>query len=121
MLLGYTLGDDGWDRAFVDGLGEALAAFDLPLLGGDTVAMPAGAPRVLGLTAIGRRRPGRAVARRRAAGRRALGHRHDRRRRRGAARRARASSSGPAALLDAIAARGRGSRKGSGSRRWSTR
>lgn len=53
-LLGYALGDDAWDRAFADGLGTALAAFGLKLLGGDTVAMPAGAPRALGLTAIGR-------------------------------------------------------------------
>lgn len=52
-LLGYTLGDEVWDRAFVSGLETALRAFGLPLLGGDTVALPAGAPRVLGLTAIG--------------------------------------------------------------------
>ena len=52
-LLGYTLGEAEWDRAFVEGLGVALEAFDLPLLGGDTVAAPAGAPRSLGLTALG--------------------------------------------------------------------
>ncbi len=52
-LLGYALGGDEWDRAFAEGLGTVLAAFGLPLLGGDTVAMPAGAPRALGLTAIG--------------------------------------------------------------------
>jgi thiamine-monophosphate kinase len=52
-LLGYTLGEDAWDRAFVDGLGTALGAFGLELLGGDTVSAPAGAPRTLGLTAIG--------------------------------------------------------------------
>jgi thiamine-monophosphate kinase len=50
-LLGFTLGDEGWDRAFAEGLATALAAFGLPLLGGDTVSAPA---RVLGLTAIGR-------------------------------------------------------------------
>ena len=50
VLLGFTLGDDDWDRAFVAGLGEALAVFDVPLLGGDTVR----GPRVLSLTAIGR-------------------------------------------------------------------
>ena len=50
-LLGFTLGDDQWDRAFAAGLGTALTAFGLPLLGGDTVSAPA---RVLGLTAIGR-------------------------------------------------------------------
>ena len=55
VLIGYSLtGDDRWDTAFAAGLADALAAFDTPLLGGDTVAMPAGAPRALGLTAIGR-------------------------------------------------------------------
>jgi thiamine-monophosphate kinase len=49
VLLGYALGDEAWDRAFAAGLGRALAAFGVPLLGGDTVA----APKVLGLTAIG--------------------------------------------------------------------
>lgn len=49
-LLGFTLGDDAWDRAFAEGLERALTAFDLPLLGGDTVSAPA---RVLGLTALG--------------------------------------------------------------------
>lgn len=54
VLLNYPLGDDAWDRAFVGGLGEALRAFACPLLGGDTVSLPPGAPRVLTLTAIGR-------------------------------------------------------------------
>jgi thiamine-monophosphate kinase len=49
VLLGYSLGDEAWDRAFAEGLGVALRAFGVPLLGGDTVI----APRVLGLTAIG--------------------------------------------------------------------
>jgi thiamine-monophosphate kinase len=49
VLLGFALGDEEWDRSFVEGLGLALRAFEVPLLGGDTVA----APRVLGLTAIG--------------------------------------------------------------------
>ena len=53
-LLGYALGGDDWDGGFVRGLATALSAFELPLLGGDTVAFPAGAPRALGLTAIGR-------------------------------------------------------------------
>ncbi|MBV9929843.1 MAG: thiamine-phosphate kinase [Alphaproteobacteria bacterium] len=48
-LLGFPLGDEAWDRSFVEGLAGALAAFHLPLLGGDTVT----GPRVLGLTAIG--------------------------------------------------------------------
>ena len=54
VLMGYALtGDAAWDAAFVEGLHAALAAFDVALFGGDTVALPAGAPRVLGLTAIG--------------------------------------------------------------------
>lgn len=52
MLLGYPLGPDAaWDAAFVAGLAEAMAAFDVALLGGDTVA--AAGPRQFGLTAIG--------------------------------------------------------------------
>ena len=51
VLLGFTLGDEEWDRAFAAGLGTTLAAFGIPLLGGDTVTAPA---RVLGLTALGR-------------------------------------------------------------------
>jgi thiamine-monophosphate kinase len=50
VLLGYSLGED--DARFVAGLGEALAAFAVPLLGGDTVA--GGAVQAHGLTAIGR-------------------------------------------------------------------
>jgi thiamine-monophosphate kinase len=53
VLLGYALGPDAWDSAFARGLGTVLGAFGLPLLGGDTVAMPKGAPRVFGLTALG--------------------------------------------------------------------
>jgi thiamine-monophosphate kinase len=54
VLLGFTLaGEEEWDRAFVAGLKEALEAFAVPLLGGDTVSLPLGAPRVLGLTAVG--------------------------------------------------------------------
>jgi len=50
-LLGFTLGEEAWDRAFAEGLGKALSAFAVPLLGGDTVSAPT---RVLSLTAIGR-------------------------------------------------------------------
>ena len=50
VLLGFTLGDESWDRGFVKGLRTALTAFGIPLLGGDTVSAPS---RVLGLTAIG--------------------------------------------------------------------
>ena len=53
-LLNYSLsGNAAWDRAFLDGLNQALTAYAMPLIGGDTVAMPAGAPRSLTLTAIG--------------------------------------------------------------------
>jgi thiamine-monophosphate kinase len=54
VLLGYMLGRD--DARFLAGLREALDAFDVPLLGGDTVAAPAHATgrRAIGLTAIGR-------------------------------------------------------------------
>lgn len=53
-LLGYSLGDEAWNAAFVEGLASALRGFALPLLGGDTVAAPAGVPRSFGLTALGR-------------------------------------------------------------------
>jgi len=60
-LLGYPLGDSGWDTCFADGLERALAAFDVPLLGGDTVT--GAGPRQLGLTAIGTVPTGMAPAR----------------------------------------------------------
>lgn len=50
VLLGYTLGPD--DERFLAGLRDALAHYDVPLLGGDTVSGPS--PRSFGLTAIGR-------------------------------------------------------------------
>ena len=54
LLLGYSLGGESdWDRGFARGLAEAVASLGAPLLGGDTVSAPAGAPRFLGLTAIG--------------------------------------------------------------------
>jgi thiamine-monophosphate kinase len=54
-LLSLTIQGDGeWERAFVDGLAAACESYGLPLIGGDTIALPAGAPRVLGLTAVGR-------------------------------------------------------------------
>ena len=64
VLMGCGLtGDRDWDAAFVAGLSEALATFVVPMLGGDTVRMPDGAPHTLGLTAIGRAPPGGAPAR----------------------------------------------------------
>ncbi len=65
-LLSFSLsGDDAWDAAFVDGIGAACEQYGLALIGGDTIALPEGAPRVFGLTAIGRagaRTPSRAGA-----------------------------------------------------------
>ncbi|NIJ17639.1 thiamine-phosphate kinase [Sphingobium vermicomposti] len=53
-LLNYALsGDDGWDAAFLQGLGEALSRHAMPLIGGDTVQMPNGSARSYSLTAIG--------------------------------------------------------------------
>jgi len=54
VLLGYALAaHPDQDAAFVAGLREVLGAFGVPLLGGDTVRMPNGAPRSHGLTALG--------------------------------------------------------------------
>ncbi|MGE4431075.1 MAG: thiamine-phosphate kinase [Sphingobium sp.] len=54
VLVGYGMTEDaGRDAAFASGLGTALDHFGVPLLGGDTVRMPRGAPLTLGLTAIG--------------------------------------------------------------------
>jgi thiamine-monophosphate kinase len=54
-LLSLTIaGPGGWEAAFLSGVEAACESYDLPLIGGDTIALPRGAPRVLGLTAIGR-------------------------------------------------------------------
>ncbi|HXG98794.1 MAG TPA: thiamine-phosphate kinase [Sphingomicrobium sp.] len=54
-LMSATIsGDGGWEEAFLAGVAAACEAYQLPLVGGDTIALPIGAPRVLGLTAIGR-------------------------------------------------------------------
>lgn len=63
VLVGYSLGDDEWDAAFVDGFDTVLRRFGVILLGGDTVRVPAGAPRSFGLTAIGRAPAGGAPSR----------------------------------------------------------
>lgn len=63
VLVGYSLGDDEWDAAFVEGLDLVLRRFGVILLGGDTVRAPAGAPRSFGLTAVGRAPPGGAPTR----------------------------------------------------------
>lgn len=53
-LLSLTISGDGeWEEAFLGGVEAACESYGLALIGGDTIALPAGAPRVLGLTAIG--------------------------------------------------------------------
>ena len=52
VLLGFMLGEDDWDRKFAAGLQAVLSHYDVPLLGGDTVANR-GDRRALGMTAIG--------------------------------------------------------------------
>lgn len=54
-LLSLTIAGDGsWEEAFIGGIEAACAHYGLPLVGGDTIGLPAGAPRVLGMTAIGK-------------------------------------------------------------------
>ena len=54
-LLSLTIsGESDWEEAFLSGVEAACESYGLPLIGGDTIALAAGSPRVLGLTAIGR-------------------------------------------------------------------
>ena len=54
-LLSFTLsGDEHWDEEFLVGVEAACESYGLPLIGGDTIALPSDAPRVLGMTVIGR-------------------------------------------------------------------
>ena len=54
-LLSLTISGAGeWEQPFLDGVDAACESYGLPLIGGDTITLPEGAPRVLGLTAIGR-------------------------------------------------------------------
>ncbi len=54
-LLSLTLSaDPEWDDAFLTGVEHACESYSLPLIGGDTIALPEGARRVLAMTAIGR-------------------------------------------------------------------
>jgi thiamine-monophosphate kinase len=65
-LLSMAIGDPAWDEAFLDGIEAACESYGVALIGGDTIALPPGAPRVLGLTALGRageRTPARAGGR----------------------------------------------------------
>ncbi|MBA2466504.1 MAG: thiamine-phosphate kinase [Sphingomonas sp.] len=57
-LLSLAINQDGdWVDAFIGGVEAACTSYGLPLIGGDTIALPALAPRVFGLTAIGRAGP----------------------------------------------------------------
>jgi thiamine-monophosphate kinase len=54
-LLSLAISGEGeWEAEFLSGIEAACESYALPLIGGDTIALPDGAPRVLGLTAIGR-------------------------------------------------------------------
>jgi thiamine-monophosphate kinase len=54
-VLSLTLRGEGeWEAEFLTGVEHACESYALPLLGGDTIALPEGSARVLGLTAIGR-------------------------------------------------------------------
>jgi len=53
-LLSLGLSDSEWDEALIDGIEAACESYGLSLIGGDPIALPDGAPRVYGLTAIGR-------------------------------------------------------------------
>ena len=54
-LMGMTLLADGeWEEKFLGGVAAACETYGIALVGGDTIALPDGAPRVLGLTAIGK-------------------------------------------------------------------
>ena len=53
-LLSLTIAGDGeWEDEFLTGVEAACESYGLPLIGGDTIALPPGSLRVLGLTAIG--------------------------------------------------------------------
>lgn len=54
-LLSLTIAGPGaWEMDFLDGVEAACESYGLPLIGGDTVAIRPGAPRVFGVTALGR-------------------------------------------------------------------
>ena len=54
-LLSLTITGDGeWEAEFLNGIEAACESYAVPLIGGDTTALPRGASRVLGMTAIGR-------------------------------------------------------------------
>jgi thiamine-monophosphate kinase len=53
-LLSFSMSDSDWDFAVIDGIEAACESYGVSLIGGDTIALQPGAPRVYGLTAIGR-------------------------------------------------------------------
>lgn len=54
-LMGVSLiGESDWEEKFLSGVEAACETYGIALIGGDTIALPQGAPRVLGLTAVGR-------------------------------------------------------------------
>jgi thiamine-monophosphate kinase len=64
LLMGAGIGDDrslDWARALVAGVGQAVARFGVPLIGGDTIR--SGPATVLSLTALGSVPQGRALLR----------------------------------------------------------
>ena len=54
-LMSVTISGNGeWEERFLAGVAAACEAYKLPLVGGDTIALPRRSPRVLGMTAVGR-------------------------------------------------------------------
>jgi len=53
-LLSFSLSHRDWDFGVIDGIEAACETYGVSLIGGDTIALLAGAPRVYGVTAIGR-------------------------------------------------------------------
>jgi thiamine-monophosphate kinase len=53
-LLSFSLSDSDWDFALIDGIEAACESYGVSLIGGDTISLKPGAPRVYGLTAMGR-------------------------------------------------------------------
>jgi thiamine-monophosphate kinase len=53
-LLSFSLSDKDWDFAVIDGIEAACESYGVSLIGGDTIALLPDAPRVYGVTAIGR-------------------------------------------------------------------
>src|SRR6185503_15831931 len=50
-VLSLTIAGDGeWEMEFLTGLEAACESYGVPLVGGDTIALPRGATRVLGMT-----------------------------------------------------------------------